>query len=216
MRYGPDFREDHELAGGTRVHLRMIRPSDRNELRRQFDRLSPESRYRRFFAPMTELSEEMLTYLTEVDGHDHVAVVALVDAPDLKTERGIGVARFVRLGEPEVAEAAVTVVDDMQQRGVGRLLATTLVEAARERGIRRFRGEVLTTNAPMLEVLRATGATLTDTGEGTVSFDVSIESEQAWPTLVHLFREIAKSMTTVLLRVLGPWARGSEHPRVGE
>ncbi|MGZ4247911.1 MAG: hypothetical protein ACXVUE_06340 [Solirubrobacteraceae bacterium] len=46
---------------------------------RRFARLSPESRYRRFLAAMPELTEEMVGYLTEVDHHDHEAIVALDD-----------------------------------------------------------------------------------------------------------------------------------------
>src|ERR1700723_1832427 len=98
---------------------------------RQFRRMSPDSRYRRFFSGITELSPVMLDYLTEVDGYDHFALVATVDSLDLKAEEGVAAARFVRLpGEPEVAEAAVTVIDDFQGRGLGRLLLARLVDAA--------------------------------------------------------------------------------------
>ena len=44
---------------------------------RGFERLSPESRYRRFLAPMPELSEAAVRYLTEIDHHDHEAMIAL-------------------------------------------------------------------------------------------------------------------------------------------
>ena len=58
MRTGPDFREAHVLGDGTRVVLRHIRPDDVAELRRSFDRLSPESRYRRFFGGIAQLSDD--------------------------------------------------------------------------------------------------------------------------------------------------------------
>src|SRR5437667_11458151 len=117
MRTGPDFSEEHTLSDGTRVTLRHIRPSDADGLRDGFSRLSRESRYRRFFSGKTELSSEMLHYLTEVDGVDHVAIVAVGVSPDLKSEAGYGVARFVRReDDPDVAEAALTVVDDMQHK----------------------------------------------------------------------------------------------------
>src|SRR5437879_50301 len=109
MRFGPDFREVHTLRDGTSVTLRMIRPSDRGALRAAIARLSPESRYRRFFAQLGEPTEQMLDYLTHVDGKDHVAIVAERDSLDLKTVEPLGVARFIRLpGSPSVAEAAVT------------------------------------------------------------------------------------------------------------
>jgi hypothetical protein len=131
MKTGPDFTEEHILSDGMHVTLRHIRASDAPELHAGFLRLSPESRYRRFFTGITDLSEEMLRYLTEVDGVDHVAIVAAGVSPDLKHEAGYGVARFVRRkDDAHVAEAAITVVDDMQHKGIGRILGIALAQAA--------------------------------------------------------------------------------------
>ena len=209
MKVAAAWSEEHELADGTHVRVRMIRPEDREGLRTEFRRLSPESRYRRFFAHMSDLSDEMLRYLTEVDGVDHVAIIATVESPDLKTERGVGVARFVRTArERHVAEAAVTVVDDMQRKGVGRLLGLKLVEAALERGVTRFRGEVLTSNVDVLDALGAAGASLTDTGVGTVAFEVPIGPLDHEPVLRRLFREIAASVVLLLREMRPPPPRG--------
>ena len=76
-RINADYREEHVLADGTKVTLRLITPADAEPLRQGFLRLSPTSRYRRFLSGMSELSDDMLRYLTEVDGIDHVAVVLL-------------------------------------------------------------------------------------------------------------------------------------------
>ena len=154
VRTGPDFRDEHTLADGRRVVLRHVAPADGPELRAAFERLSAASRYRRFFGALTHLNDATLRYLTEVDGRDHVAIVATTDSPDLMRELGLGIARFVRLREePTVAEAAVTVVDDAQRNGLGRLLAVTLAEAARERGIHTFRADVLADNEPMRTIM---------------------------------------------------------------
>ncbi len=78
---------------------------------------------------------------------------------------GVGVARYIRLpGDPAVAEAAVTVVDDFQGRGVGTILLRLLAESALEQGIRSFRGYVLAANDPMVEILRDLGATVAREG----------------------------------------------------
>lgn len=210
MRTGPDFREEHTLADGTHVLLRHVRPSDGEELRRAFERLSPESRYRRFFGGLTQLSDATLHYLTEVDGHDHVAIVALTESPDLKTETGLGVARFVRLkDEPSVAEAAVTVVDDAQRRGLGRLLATTLAQAAQERGVHRFRADVLADNEPMRAIMTEIGATERSGVAGVISYDVNLDVVgPARDGPVDRFLRAAASSMAVLLRRLGPPGEG--------
>ncbi len=154
--------------------LRHIQPTDKEELRRGFLALSPESRYRRFFGAV-DLDERALAYLTEVDGVDHVAIVATTESLDLKSERGIGVARFIRSKtDRAAAEAAVTVVDDMQLQGVGTLLTRALALAAHERGIERFRCEVLESNDAVVRALCDVGAKTVDRGAGTLVLDVPV------------------------------------------
>ena len=196
MRFGPDFRETHALKDGTRVTLRMIRPSDKDTLREAIGRLSPESRYRRFFAQLGEPTDAMLEYLTNVDGKDHVAIVAERDSLDLKTVEPLGIARFIRLPKaPNVAEAAVTVGDWFHHRGLGKLLAATMAEAAVERGITKFRGEVLETNGPMRHLLEEIGAEQVGSGDGTVAFDVSLTGgEETQGRLERVIRAAGQQM----------------------
>jgi GNAT superfamily N-acetyltransferase len=192
------FREEHCLADGTRVTLRFIRPEDAGELRRAFDRLSARSRYQRFFAPIPALSEDMIRYLTECDGDRHLAIVATTDSHDLKSEIGLGVARYVRLeGTPEVAEAAVTVADDAQNKGIGRLLVRALARVARERGVHSFRGTVLAENARMRHMLAEVGAKLHPEDGQTLVFDVPLEwppEREAEHPLRRLLRAAAESL----------------------
>ena len=210
-RINPDYREEHVLDDGTKVTLRLIKPDDAEPLRLGFSRLSPTSRYRRFLSGMSELSDEMVRYLTEVDGVDHVAVVATTDSLDLKTEIGLGVARVIRLeGEPTVAEAAITVSDDMQRKGLGRLLVRTMAEAALERGVKTIRAEVLAENAPMRRLLADVGAVVRSDDGTSLVLDIPLEwhrrelnegaSDDANHPLLRLFRAIAKS----LVQLSGP------------
>ncbi|APR79547.1 GCN5-related N-acetyltransferase [Minicystis rosea] len=195
------FREDHVLADGTRVTLRFIRPEDAPELRRAFGRLSMRSRYQRFFAVLPELNEDMVRYLTEVDGDRHVAIVATTDSCDLKSEIGLGVARYVCLeGSPGVAEAAVTVVDEAQGKGIGRLLLRALARVARERAVHSFRGTVLADNTRMRHLLTDVGATLLPEDGQTLMFDVPLRwppespEQEAEHPLRRLLRAAAESL----------------------
>jgi GNAT superfamily N-acetyltransferase len=202
VQYGSTWSARHVLADGTAVTLRLVQPSDRDDFDRQFRRMSPDSRYRRFFTGIRELSPEMLDYLTVVDGYDHFAVLAFTESLDLKEEAGVGVARFVRLAaEPEVAEAAVTVIDDYQGRGVGRILLRTLVLAAQERGVKKFRGEVLSSNEPMCKLLEAAGAKGEDSGDGTLIFDVPIDAPAEGSLAARILSAVATSMTGWLSRL---------------
>lgn len=149
--FGADYLEHATLRDGTEVVLRLVRPDDKELLRAGFARLSPESRYRRFFAVKTELSADELRYLTELDQVGHLAIgTTTADGGE-----GVGVARFIALpDEPGLAEAAIAVADEIQGRGLGSLLFQRLVAAARERGIERFRCEMLGSNQGMAELVR--------------------------------------------------------------
>jgi len=202
METGPDFREEHVLGGHTIV-LRHICADDAAELRRAFRELSPESRYRRFLGIAGNLDDAAIAYLTCVDQKDHVAIVAVTDSLDLKSERGVGVARFVRSkDDPAVAEAAVTVVDDMQRIGLGTLLMRTLARAALERGIERFRAEVLESNEIVVNALREAGAREVARGEGTLVLDVPLTGGDN--VVRRALRLAAQNVNAFLRRLLPP------------
>ncbi|MFP5352613.1 MAG: N-acetyltransferase family protein [Actinomycetota bacterium] len=149
---------ESRLPDGRRLLFRPIEPSDKELLAGGFERLSPESRYRRFFRAIDHLSPAQLKYLTEVDGVDHVAWVALlVDSPP--NEQGVGVARWVRLAdEPEAAEAAVTVVDSLHGMGIGSTLLHIIGREAVQRGVKCFKAWVLGDNHTIQGLLREMGA----------------------------------------------------------
>jgi RimJ/RimL family protein N-acetyltransferase len=133
-----------QLPSGREVMIRPIRPDDGAPLQAAYDRLSPQSKYQRFLAPKPYLTEADARYLVQIDGFDHVAIVATtVDDPSFI----IGVARFVRLPEdPAAAEFAIVVGDPFQQEGLATELLTRLQQAAAERGIARFRATMLAHN----------------------------------------------------------------------
>lgn len=168
MTYAIDehYHETAQLRDGRLVTLRSVRPDDKALLRRGFERLSPESRYRRFLSTKKRLSDDELSYLTEVDGISHFALGATARDAD-GSECGVGIARFVcSADDPSSAEPAIAVADDWQHAGLGTLLLRRLVEAARERGVQRFEGRALASNAALFEVLAPLEADVHVTREG--------------------------------------------------
>jgi GNAT superfamily N-acetyltransferase len=162
-----------------------------------FARLSPESRYRRFLAPMKELTEATVRYLTEIDHHDHEAMIAL----DEQTCEGIGVARYVRdLDYPDVAEVAVTVIDDWQGRGLGTLLLEVISARARQEGITRFTALMLATNKEMMDLLQELDPVrIVDRELGTVEIEVPIPAVGLAPALREVIRIAAQNDVVVPL-----------------
>ena len=107
--------------------------------------LSDESVHRRFLSPKRSFSRSELRYLTEVDGRDHVALVA--EYPGEPVRRLIAVGRFVRAADdPDDAEVAIVVADDWQRRGVGSQVSDLLADEARRHGIRRFTATMASDN----------------------------------------------------------------------
>jgi GNAT superfamily N-acetyltransferase len=200
------------LRDGSKVILRPAVSADRELLVKGFERLSPESRYRRFFAPMKEMSPPLLDYLTSVDYRDHFAWAALSAEPGPEGRpMGVGVGRYVRLEDPEAAEMAVTVVDDWQGRGLGRVLLDALVFEALENGITRLEGDVLVENRPMQELLRHADATFRPGSPGVLRFSIDLPAREEalrGDPLGDLLRAVAKGEVSLYQDEPCPWLAG--------
>ena len=143
--YPTEWEADVLLADGGVARLRPIRPDDARLLVEFYDRVSPESKYLRFFAPYPKLSDRDVARFTQVDYIDRVAFIITLG------EQMIGVGRYDRM-ENDQAEVAFLVEDAHQGRGIAQLLLEHLADAARERGITRFVAEVLPHNRRMAQV----------------------------------------------------------------
>ena len=155
------------LRDGRRVRIRAIRPDDRDEVVQAFDRLSRESRYMRFMAPMLKLPEQILEQTLHLHDAHELGLVAEIAAPD-----GIDIvagARYYVLPGGERCEFAVTVADRWQGAGLASRLMRTLIQGAGARGLKRMEGFVLAENSRMLALARRLGFTVqTDPQDATV------------------------------------------------
>ncbi len=161
--------EHVRLRDGSSVVIRPIEADDRDHLRAGFDQLSEQSRYMRFQAPLASLSDQQLAYLTDIDHHDHEALLAL----DPSSDDVVGVARFVRINDG-VAECAVVVADEWQGRGVATELLDRLVARAREEDVDRFTALVLAENAEALRLLERLGDTVQSRVGSQVELDIEL------------------------------------------
>ncbi len=166
------------LADGGRILVRPLLPSDRDELAERYLELSPEARRLRFFNAPDHLSDRLLDYLMDVDGSDRYAIVAF--ALDEEATPGVGLARYVRSrDEPECAEAAVTVIDRHQNRGIATTLLRRLADHARGDGISTFTASVMWENRKLLDGLRAFGAEVAASEPGVASVRIALPDPEA-------------------------------------
>lgn len=167
---------EHTLATGERVLIRPLLYSDRDELVAGYERLSAESRRLRFFAAPDHLSPSDVEYLTKLDYDRHYALAAFMLDED--GTPGVGVARYIRLRRrPRAAEAAVTVLDQYQARGIGTLLLTRLSAVGRRHGIEVFVTFVLWDNVPTVDALREAGARVLPEEPGIARLEIDLPEE---------------------------------------
>ena len=176
----PLDREDDTvlLPDGGHVLVRELLASDRAELAQRYLELSPETRRMRFFNAPDHLSVRLLDYLVDVDGIDRCALVAR--AMDDDGTPGVGIARYVRShDDPSCAEAAVTVLDAYQSRGIGSALVHRLADRARRNGISTFTATVMWENRDLLDGLRALGADIEPSEPGVAAVRIALPPVEA-------------------------------------
>ena len=149
-------------SDGTPIRVRRGLRSDTAALLAGFEHLGEESRYHRFFTAMPILSNPVLDQLTDVDGPYRMAIAAFDPTRDSEVGTddgyGVGVARCIpSRADQRTAELAVTVIDEYQGRGVGRVLLEALVVGALHGGLTSLYGYVMTTNAPMVHLFGRLG-----------------------------------------------------------
>lgn len=142
-----------QLADGTDIVIRPIRPEDA-EIEQAFIRgLSNEAKYFRFMSAVHELSQEMLVRFTQIDYHNEMALIAV--KLNGEHEEQIGVARYVTNLDRKSCEFALVVSDRWQRVGIGHHLMQKLFEIARDRGLESMVGEVLANNSKMLDLMKS-------------------------------------------------------------
>ena len=139
------------------VTLRPVCPADAGAMQSFVESLSPASRRLRFHGAVNACAPGLLRHLTEVDGAQHVAIVALATPPGEPAARIVGEARYVAVDGADRAEFAIAVADTMRGLGVAEALMQQLFAAARAAGIARLHGEVLADNDRMAGFMRRLG-----------------------------------------------------------
>jgi acetyltransferase len=142
-----------QLADGTNITIRPIRPEDAKLVQDFVKNLSEESRYFRFMNSIQELSHEMLVRFTQIDYSREAALIA-VTGDQFDQEIELGVARYSTNPDGESCEFALVIADSMNGKGLANKLMTALMEVAREKGFKSIQGEVLSNNSHMLKLMK--------------------------------------------------------------
>jgi RimJ/RimL family protein N-acetyltransferase len=162
------------LRDGARVAVRPVEAGDARLLAAMYEKLSEESRRRRFVVAPASLSDEDLRYLTDLDHRRHDALIAI----DPESGELIGEARYVWLrDQPGAAEVAALVAEDWRGRGLATGLLTELSKRARENGLERYVALVSPDNEIVLDALERIGARHTGTDADQLELEIEIPAE---------------------------------------
>ncbi len=143
------------LNDGAVLLVRPVRPEDAEAQRRFVARLSDLTLYRRFHAPVRELSLDRLVRFTQIDYDREMAFVAIDASGGEEEIRGL--AQYNRTQGAERAEFGIAVEDSWQGRGLGYSLMAALEACARERQVEQIFGYVLAENDSMRGMMVARG-----------------------------------------------------------
>jgi acetyltransferase len=157
--YPRELSTTQQLADGTEVVMRPIRPEDAQDEQRFVQSLSSQSKFFRFMKAQNELTPEMLRRFTQIDYDREMAFVATVEQAG--QHRQIGVSRYVSNPDATSCEFALVVADEWQHKGIGTRLMEALIGVARARGLHDMQGEVLVENHGMLRLVESLGFKLT-------------------------------------------------------
>jgi GNAT superfamily N-acetyltransferase len=170
-----DYRQEITLLNGDSIELRPICSQDKVALQSFHARLSEDTRFFRYQYHKGELTEKDLNNFCDIDYDNTLALVAEKGLNGRKEIVGVG--RFYRLDNPEVAEVAFVVQDSEQRKGIGTQLLKHLALLARENNIAYFVAEVLRANGKMISIFRKSDPgmeTVNEDGSScTISFSVS-------------------------------------------
>jgi acyl-CoA hydrolase/GNAT superfamily N-acetyltransferase len=169
--YPAELEKRFTLKDGREILLRPIKATDERLEQELLYSLSDQSIYLRFFSTMGAFPHERVQYYTTVDYNEHMAIVAILERNG--EEQMIGVGRYVKEKDSDMAELALLVRDDWQGKGIGALMHDYLEQIARSHKVGGFKGEVLEQNKRALHVFTRLGRkakTEYDQGVYTVSY----------------------------------------------
>ena len=166
--YPADLVFQHQLADGTDLVIRPIRPEDAEIEQAFVNGLSEQSKRFRFMHVINEMTPQMLSHFTQIDYDRDMALIAVTHVDGQEQE--IGVARYSRNPDGESCEFALVIDDRWNHKGIGTLLMRRLIEVARRHRLQTMDGEVLSDNHPMLTLTRNLGfEQTTDPQDSTVT-----------------------------------------------
>jgi acetyltransferase len=167
----------HRLEGGRDVRLRLTRPNDAVCVRDFLERLSPETRQRRFLSPMPRVPQHIVDHFTFYDPRERLVIAATTPGSGGEEVVGIGDVSFADTG---LAEIGLVVDEEHQHHGIGSLLTEAIASLALTRGATHLKAEMLDSSPAVLKLLSGVGRTVRKFEDGRAVAFAKLPTRSSW------------------------------------
>lgn len=140
----PLIHENITLPNGVLATIRPLRPEDAELIQTLISNQSEHSRYMRFMSKFKTLPPSLLSRLSSIDYQRECALIMLDDHG-----RPLAMASYTADANLCACEFGISIDDQYQGLGLGRILMQHLIRFARKQGFQIMRAEILTDNRPM-------------------------------------------------------------------
>ena len=148
------MRERHvTLLDGEKAFIRPLTAADAALYPDFLAEVTANDLRLRFFAPMRQVSPDLIDKLIHYDPDRAMAFIAVAEA----TGRMLGVVRLHDNTDGKTAEFAILLRTRLKGHGLGWLMMKHMIANAKAKGLTTVHGQVLTENATMLQMCEELG-----------------------------------------------------------
>ena len=148
------MRERHvTLLDGEQVFIRPLTAADAALYPDFLAEVTANDLRLRFFAPMRQVSPDLIDKLIHYDPDKAMAFIAVAEA----TGRMLGVVRLHDDTDGKAAEFAILLRTRLKGHGLGWLMMKHMIANAKDKGLATVRGQVLAENVTMLQMCEELG-----------------------------------------------------------
>ncbi|AGL03527.1 acetyltransferase, N-acetylglutamate synthase [Desulfoscipio gibsoniae DSM 7213] len=140
---------------GLKILLRPVEETDKLLVKDFLNNLSVESLRYRFLSLLNNMLDDFLSKFFIFNFNLEIKILVLIERN--KKEELVGIGQFHIDSDDSLAEVALVVSDNYQNKGIGRELLTYMMQLAINRGLKGFEGIVLTNNRSILHICATMG-----------------------------------------------------------
>jgi len=168
IEYPEELKKHVILKDGSKILLRPIKPSDATVKQDFFYSLSKRSVVKRYLGSLKIMPLKRIWPYVIVDYNNEMVIVGTIQEGG--SENIIAIGSYSRVPNTDLAEVALVVRDDWQNKGLGTILFNYLCEIAKKRGLTGFTAWVMIDNDRIMHIFKKSGYPMRYRIEGNIYY----------------------------------------------